>query len=98
DPQRAPPRRDDDRLRRHRRPRAPGRPAVSPEFGYSVTPGPAGGVAKESAAAEGMGYDRIGIWDSPALFREPWVTLAAVATATRRAAIGPWVTNPLSRH
>jgi 5,10-methylenetetrahydromethanopterin reductase len=71
---------------------------VRPEFGYSVTPGPVDGVAEESAAAETMGYDRIGIWDSPALFREPWVALAAVAAATRSAAIGPWVTNPLSRH
>jgi len=68
------------------------------EFGFSVTPGPANGVAAEAAEAEGLGYDRIGIWDSPALFREPWVTLAAVAGATSRAAIGPWVTNPLSRH
>jgi 5,10-methylenetetrahydromethanopterin reductase len=71
---------------------------TAPEFGFSVTPGPAAGVAVESAEAEALGYDRIGIWDSPALFREPWVTLAAVAAATRRAAIGPWVTNPLSRH
>ena len=71
---------------------------MRPQFGYSVTPGPADGVAEESAAAEAMGYDRIGIWDSPALFREPWVTLGAVAAATRSAAIGPWVTNPLSRH
>jgi 5,10-methylenetetrahydromethanopterin reductase len=71
---------------------------VRPEFGYSVTPGPVDGVAEESAAAEAMGYDRIGIWDSPALFREPWVALAAVAAVTRSAAIGPWVTNPLSRH
>ena len=45
-----------------------------------------------------MGYDRVGIWDSPALFREPWVTLAAAAQATNRLALGTWVTNPLSRH
>jgi 5,10-methylenetetrahydromethanopterin reductase len=45
-----------------------------------------------------MGYDRVGIWDSPALFREPWVTLAAVARSTERLALGTWVTNPLSRH
>ena len=68
------------------------------EFGFSVTPGPAGGVASEMAEAEALGYRRIGVWDSPALFREPWVTLAAVAAHTRRVAIGPWVTNPLSRH
>jgi 5,10-methylenetetrahydromethanopterin reductase len=71
---------------------------TAPEFGFSVTPGPADGVAAESAEAESLGYDRVGIWDSPALFREPWVTLAAVAAKTSRATIGPWVTNPLSRH
>ncbi len=71
---------------------------MKPAFGYSVTPGPPQGVAEESAAADALGYDRIGIWDSPALFRDPWVTLAATATATSTAAIGPWVTNPLSRH
>ena len=56
------------------------------------------GVANEVAAAEAMGYARVGIWDSPALFREPWVTLAAVAQHTHHIALGTWVTNPLSRH
>jgi 5,10-methylenetetrahydromethanopterin reductase len=69
-----------------------------PRFGFSVSPGHPAGVAQEAADAEAMGYDRIGIWDSPALFREPWVTLAAVAGATERLALGTWVTNPLSRH
>jgi 5,10-methylenetetrahydromethanopterin reductase len=45
-----------------------------------------------------MGYDRIGIWDSPALFREPWVTLATVARETAHVRLGTWVTNPVSRH
>ena len=69
-----------------------------PRFGFSVSPGHPGGVAEEAAEAERLGYDRIGIWDSPALFREPWVTLAAVAGSTERMALGTWVTNPLSRH
>jgi 5,10-methylenetetrahydromethanopterin reductase len=68
------------------------------EFGFSVTPGPPDGVAEEAAAAEALGYDRIGIWDSPALFRDPWVTLGLVADRTSGVRIGPWVTNPLSRH
>jgi 5,10-methylenetetrahydromethanopterin reductase len=68
-----------------------------PRFGFSVSPGPPRGVAEEAADAERMGYDRIGIWDSPALFREPWVTLAAVAGATQTIRLGTWVTNPLSR-
>ena len=69
-----------------------------PQFGFSVTPGPASGVAREAVLAEGLGYDRIGIWDSPALFREPWVVLGAIAGSTHRAAIGTWVTNPQTRH
>ena len=48
--------------------------------------------------AEGLGYDRFGVWDSPALFREPWTTLASVARDTERIRLGTWVTNPLSRH
>jgi 5,10-methylenetetrahydromethanopterin reductase len=71
---------------------------VRPRFGFSISPGPADGVAREVADAERMGYDRVGIWDSPSLFREPWVTLAAVARETERIALGTWVTNPLSRH
>ena len=38
--------------------------------------------------AEELGYDRFGIWDSPALFREPWVTLASVARDTTRIRLG----------
>ena len=70
----------------------------TPSFGFSVTPGPPGGVAAEMSFAEEIGYSRIGIWDSPALFREPWMTLAAVARDTTRLRIGTWVSNPVSRH
>ncbi len=71
---------------------------AGPQFGFSVTPGPASGVAGEAVVAERLGYDRIGIWDSPALFREPWVVLGAIAGATHRARVGTWVTNPQTRH
>ena len=70
--------------------------AQRPQFGFSVTPGSADGVAAEAAEAEALGYDRIGVWDSPALFREPWVTLGAMARETERVRLGTW--NPLSRH
>ena len=56
------------------------------------------GVAREAAEAEFLGYERIGIWDSPALFREPWVVLSSMARDTKQIAIGTWVTNPLSRN
>ena len=44
-----------------------------------------------------MGYDRMGVWDSPALFREPWLTLGAVARETSTLRIGTRVSNPVSR-
>jgi 5,10-methylenetetrahydromethanopterin reductase len=71
---------------------------MTAQFGFSVSAGPAAGVAAEAARAEALGYDRIGIWDSPALFREPWVVLTAVAQATQRMRLGTWVTNPVTRH
>jgi 5,10-methylenetetrahydromethanopterin reductase len=67
-------------------------------FGFSVTPGEPLGVGAEMRRAEDLGYARCGIWDSPALFREPWVTLASVARDTERIGLGTWVTNPLTRH
>ena len=67
-------------------------------FGFSVTPGEPLEVGAEMRRAEELGYDRLGIWDSPALFREPWVTLASVARDTERIRLGTWVTNPLARH
>jgi 5,10-methylenetetrahydromethanopterin reductase len=67
-------------------------------FGFSVTPGEPRGVGEEMRRAEALGYDRFGVWDSPALFREPWTTLASVARDTERIRLGTWVTNPLARH
>ncbi len=67
-------------------------------FGFSMNPSDVGEAARVAAAGEAAGYDRVGVWDSPALFREPWVTLAAVAQATSALRIGTWVTNPLTRH
>ena len=69
-----------------------------PRFGFGVTPGPPDGVAAEMREAEALGFDRMGVWDSPALFREPWMTLAAVARETSTLRLGTWVSNPVSRH
>lgn len=71
---------------------------MSINFGFSVTPGEPLGVGAEMRRAEALGYERVGIWDSPALFREPWVTLGSVARDTERIRLGTWVTNPRSRH
>lgn len=69
-----------------------------PKFGFSISPGEAHGVGVEAEKAEQLGYDRIGVWDTSALYRDPWVVLAIIARETKRISIGPWVTNPLTRH
>ena len=70
----------------------------APGFGFGVTPGPPDGVAAEMRDAEALSFDRIGVWDSPALFRDPWMTLGAVARETSTIRLGTWVSNPVSRH
>ncbi len=64
----------------------------------NFSPGTPQDMADFAQQAEALGYYRLGIWDSPALFREPWITLAAVAQVTDRIKLGTNVTNPLTRH
>jgi 5,10-methylenetetrahydromethanopterin reductase len=45
---------------------------------------------------DSLGYSIIGVSDS--IFRDTYVSLALVARETRRARIGPMVTNPVTRH
>ena len=71
---------------------------TAPQFGFSVTPGASIPLGAEMRDAEALGYARMGVWDSPALFRDPWVSLASVARDTSRLRIGTWVSNPISRH
>jgi alkanesulfonate monooxygenase SsuD/methylene tetrahydromethanopterin reductase-like flavin-dependent oxidoreductase (luciferase family) len=59
-------------------------------------------VARIAAEAEDAGWDGVFVWDhtnwrSPVnAVADPWITLAAIASATERVAIGPMVT-PLAR-
>jgi 5,10-methylenetetrahydromethanopterin reductase len=72
--------------------------ANHPRFGFGINPSSTAEVLAAVREAEALGFDRVGIWDSPALHREPWVMLGAAAGASARVRLGPWVTNPLTRH
>jgi 5,10-methylenetetrahydromethanopterin reductase len=48
--------------------------------------------------AEDAGFDLIGVADSQSVFREAYVSLTLAALATRRARLGPLVSNPVTRH
>ncbi|HLS97187.1 MAG: LLM class flavin-dependent oxidoreductase [Porticoccaceae bacterium] len=45
-----------------------------------------------------LGYDIIGIGDSPAGWRELYISMTIAALETDRATITPWVTSPFLRH
>ncbi len=67
-------------------------------FAATSRPGNPHELVEWVKAAEELGYHRIGIADSPALYREAWVSLTQVALNTVRVPFGPWVTNPVTRH
>jgi 5,10-methylenetetrahydromethanopterin reductase len=48
--------------------------------------------------AEQLGFDLIGLVDSPTLAYDPYVGLTLAAQATEQVRIGPAVTNPQTRH
>ena len=94
-------RRDDGRLRRRCRRHAAlasREPlAETPSSATASRPAAARRGRRDAARPKRSGYDRFGIWDSPALFREPWVDARrSVARDHERIALGTWVTNRLA--
>lgn len=67
-------------------------------FGFGLNPQGVDDVVSTGTQAEALGFDRIGLWDSPLAHREVWVTLGAVAAATNSLRVGTWVTNGITRH
>lgn len=55
-------------------------------------------MAARGAAAEAAGFGSLWVPDSQMLYRDPYVALALLARATRRARLGLLATNPLTRH
>ncbi|WP_162137501.1 MULTISPECIES: LLM class flavin-dependent oxidoreductase [Frankia] len=53
--------------------------------------GPAEQTPDDIVAAESLGYDRAWVYDSPAVYLDPWATLAVAATRTSRIGAPPRV-------
>ncbi len=66
------------------------------QISCAFPPGP--DVVEHARVAEELGYERVWLYDSPALYPDVWVTLAQVAQHTERVAIGPAVLVPGLRH
>jgi len=72
--------------------------AGHPRFGMRIPPcAPVPAVADCAVSAESAGFDTVWIPDSQFLFRDVWMSLAAVAAATRTVTLGPCVTNVQTR-
>ncbi len=59
---------------------------------------PSSHTPEYAAIAEGLGYERVWLYDSPALYHDIWVTLARIAERTNRVGIGTAVLVPNNRH
>jgi 5,10-methylenetetrahydromethanopterin reductase len=66
------------------------------QLSCAFPPGP--DSVHHARVAEDLGYTRAWFYDSPALYRDVWVTLAQVAEATERIGIGTAVLVPDQRH
>ncbi len=59
---------------------------------------PSRDLPRYAARAEALGYERVWVFDSPALYGDLWVALARIAEATGRIGLGTAVAVPSLRH
>ena len=71
---------------------------MSLKFGIGLLSSDVRATASYARLADDLGYDLVRIADSQCLFRDLYVALTLVALETKRAMIGPGVTNPITRH
>jgi len=71
---------------------------MRPQFGIVFTPAPHADLVRWATLAEEGGFERLGIADSPSLYRDAYALMAVVLSKTRRIHVGPRVTNPLLVH
>jgi 5,10-methylenetetrahydromethanopterin reductase len=74
---------------------------VSQSVQVGVVLEPRGDVRKlveHAKLAEDLGFEFVGITDGQMIWSDAVVALTATALATTRIRLGPWVTNPVTRH
>ena len=59
---------------------------------------PNANIVEQAQLAESLGYKRIWVSDSPALYSDPWAALALIATNTDNIGLGVAVLTPSTRH
>ena len=67
-------------------------------FGISIVGDTLANFRRYVRQADEMGVEMLGMGDSQSLYHEMWVRTTLAATDTSRARLGPWCTNPLTRH
>ena len=67
-------------------------------FGANLRPGHPDQLRDWLVTAEQLGFDAMGVSDIQSLYRETWTSLGLVSGALERVPVGPWITNPLTRH
>jgi len=67
-------------------------------FGISFAPNHPRDVSEWCRASEEAGFERIGIVDSQAIYRELYISCVAGTQTTKSIQLGPRVTNALTRH
>ncbi len=66
------------------------------QISLGLAPSPA--TVGHAARAEALGFARVWLFDSPALYADVWMTLARIADRTQRIGLGPAVLGPQLRH
>lgn len=76
-----------------------GRPRIGPRIGVGLYPTrETGENVRLAVLAEQLGFDRVWVTDSPVIWRELYVTLAAIGCRTERVGLGSAVTSGVTRH
>lgn len=71
---------------------------MSLSFAIGFVPGHPPEFSDCCKAAEDLGFEKIGVVDSQAIYPDVYVSCALAAQATSRVSLGPRVTNPVTRH